>query len=51
MARYVVQQMEEEKSVVYGGGFRRVEKLIDNRGVEYWLQHLRLVPEFRSGIE
>jgi hypothetical protein len=49
MAAYVIRQMEEEESPIYGDGFRRVEHMIDNRGVDYWLQHVRLDPEFPIG--
>jgi hypothetical protein len=49
MAGYVLKQMDDETDVIYGEGFRRVKKMADNRGVEYWLQHLRLDPEFPIG--
>ncbi|MCX6835876.1 MAG: protein DA1 [candidate division Zixibacteria bacterium] len=49
MAGYVIKQMDDEPDVIYGEGFRRVKKMADNRGVEYWLQHLRLDPEFPIG--
>lgn len=49
MAGYVLKQMDDEPDLVYGEGFRRVKKMADNRGVEYWLQHLRLDPEFPIG--
>jgi hypothetical protein len=49
MAGYVVKQMDDEPDVIYGEGFRRVKKMADNRGVEYWLQHLRLDSEFPIG--
>jgi hypothetical protein len=49
MASCVIKQMDEDPDPVYGEGFRRVKKMADNRGVEYWLQHLRLDPEFPIG--
>lgn len=49
MARYVVRQLHEDPDPVYGEGFRRVRKLVDNRGIEYWLQHLQFDPEFPIG--
>ncbi len=41
IAGYVVQQLLEDPGPIYGDGFRRVKKLVDNRGVEYWLNHLK----------
>ena len=49
LAGYVIKQMDDEPDLTYGEGFRRVKKMADNRGVEYWLQHLRLDPEFPIG--
>jgi len=49
MADYVVEQMEAETDPIYGGGFRRAKHLIENRGAEYWLEHIRLDPEFPIG--
>jgi hypothetical protein len=49
MAGYVIKQMDEEPDLIYGDGFRRVKKMADNHGVEHWLQHLRLDPEFPIG--
>ncbi|MEW5795799.1 MAG: protein DA1 [Candidatus Zixiibacteriota bacterium] len=49
MAGYVMRQMEEEHDPVYGDGYRRVKHLIENRGVEYWLDHLRFDPRFPIG--
>jgi hypothetical protein len=49
MADYVVLQMEADTDPVYGEGFRRARHLVENRGVEYWLEHIRLDPEFPIG--
>ena len=49
MAGYVLQQIDDEPDSIYGDGFRRVKKMADSHGVEYWLQHLRLDPEFPIG--
>ena len=49
MAGYVVRQMEEEPDSTYGGGFRRVRKLVANRGFDFWLQHLQFDPDFPIG--
>lgn len=49
MAGYVVQQLEDEPDPVYGEGYRRVKRLAENRGVEYWLEHLRFDPTFPIG--
>jgi hypothetical protein len=49
MVDFVIAQMEAEKSPIYGDGFRRATKLIESRGVTYWLDHIRLDPEFPIG--
>lgn len=49
MAGYVIRQIEEESDPIYGDGLRRVKRLVDNRGLEYWLQHLRFDPDFPIG--
>ena len=49
MAGYVIKQLQSDPDPVYGEGFRRVEKLVDNRGVEFWLQHLKFDTQFPIG--
>lgn len=46
---YVIEQLKRDPDPIYGGGYRRVKKLVENRGVDYWLQHLRFDPEFPIG--
>jgi hypothetical protein len=46
---FKVYQLELEPDTNYGGGFRRVEKLIDSQGVEYWLDYLRHHSDFPIG--
>jgi hypothetical protein len=49
MVEYVIRQLEEEPDSIYGEGFRRVRRLVDNRGVKFWLEHLQFDPEFPIG--
>jgi len=49
MAGYVIRQLEDEPDPVYGEGYRRVKRLAENRGVQYWLEHLRFDPTFPIG--
>lgn len=49
MAGYVIEQLQSDPDPVYGEGFRRVKKLVDNRGVGFWLEHLRFDPQFPIG--
>jgi len=49
MAGYVIEQLQSDPDPIYGEGFRRVKKLVDNRGVGFWLQHLRFDPQFPIG--
>jgi hypothetical protein len=39
----------EDPNPVYGDGFRRVKKLVDERGIDFWLKQLRTSPDFPSG--
>lgn len=49
IAGYVVKQLLEDPGLVYGDGFRRVKKLVDNRGVDYWLEHMKFDIQFPIG--
>ncbi len=49
MAKYVLRQLQANPDPIYGEGFRRVKKLVERRGLEFWLQHLRFDPEFPIG--
>ena len=49
LAAYVLENLERNPDPVYGDGYRRVEKLVKNRGIKYWLEHIAFDPEFPIG--
>jgi hypothetical protein len=48
-AEYALMQLKEEPDLIYGDGFRRVKKLVDQRGLDFWLEHLKFDPDFPLG--
>lgn len=48
-AGYIISNLNINNDPDYGEGFRRVRKLVENNGVEYWLYHLKQNKDFPSG--
>lgn len=40
-AEYLIRNMDRNEDEIYGKGYRRVKKLVADRGVTHWLQHLK----------
>jgi len=49
MIPLVSSQIEQNPNETYGEGCRRVKKMVENRGVPYWLEHLQFDPDFPIG--
>jgi hypothetical protein len=45
----IIKQIEQNPNPLYGEGCRRIQRIVENRGVEYWLGHLQFDPEFPIG--
>jgi len=48
-ARYLLYNLENDKDEKYGDGFRRVRKLVRDRGIDYWLNCLKEDKNFPAG--
>ncbi len=48
-SEYLIKLLMEEPDPDYGEGFRRVKKLVDNKGLNYWLNHLKANRDFPEG--
>lgn len=49
MIPLVTSQLLQSPDPIYGEGCRRVKRMVDNRGIEYWLEHLQFDPQFPIG--
>jgi len=49
MAEYLIETIVRDTSAVYGDGFRRVQKLVNDHGAAFWLRHLKSHSDFPSG--
>jgi hypothetical protein len=47
--RYTIKKLEENPSPDYGDGFRRVKKMVEDKGVTFWLNHLKSRYSFPEG--
>jgi hypothetical protein len=48
-AEYLIYNLENDKDEIYGDGFRRVKKLVDDYGIDYWLNQLKENRNFPVG--
>jgi hypothetical protein len=48
-AEYLLRSLEQDEDSIYGGGFRRVKKLVADRGIGYWLDYLKNNRAFPAG--
>jgi len=48
-AEYVLRNLELNGDPIYGEGYRRVARLVRNRGLDYLLNHLKLNKDFPEG--
>lgn len=46
---YVLRNLEQNTDPIYGEGYRRVARLVRNRGLDYLLNHLKLNKDFPEG--
>lgn len=49
MTDYLISTMIQDKDPVYGEGFRRIKKLVEDHGVEFWLRQLKNLKTFPQG--
>jgi LIM domain-containing protein len=47
--KYVKKNLEENDDPVYGAGFKRVKKMVDDKGKNYWLNILKTSKDFPRG--
>jgi hypothetical protein len=48
-SNYIVYKIENNDDNIYGDGFRRVKRIVDKKGFNYLLNHLRKSNKFQSG--
>ena len=46
---YLIHTMTTETDPYYGEGYRRVKKLVDDNGLDFWLEYLKSHPTFPDG--
>jgi hypothetical protein len=50
MSDYIIHNLENDPTADYGDGFRRVKKLVERRGINYWLDYLKNNKNFPPGF-
>ncbi len=48
-AEYLLRNLQQNTDPIYGEGYRRVARLVRNRGLDYLLNHLKLNSDFPEG--
>ncbi|UCD94806.1 MAG: protein DA1 [Candidatus Zixiibacteriota bacterium] len=49
IAEYLIDNLNRDDDKIYGDGFRRVKKLAEDHGLDYWLRHLKSHKNFPAG--
>lgn len=49
MAEYQKETIRQDQDKIYGDGFRRVSRLVEDHGAAFWLRHLKNHKEFPAG--
>lgn len=49
MAKYEIQTFMDDSDPIYGEGFRRVKRLVAERGPDFWLEHIKKNDHFPDG--
>ena len=49
MPEYLIDNLIRDDDKIYGDGFRRVKKLAEEHGADYWLRHLKSHKDFPAG--
>jgi hypothetical protein len=49
MSDYLIDNLNRNTDKIYGDGFRRVKKMAEDHGIDYWLRHLKSHRDFPAG--